>query len=600
MSIPLLTQVYDETRRLAIAGSVVAGGDFRLKKLIAPLEQAGAKVPVFAKVAELVKSLVDCTEKTSAAALLELCTLVNAVLYTQGETGLTGTLEPLDTTELGMQTTETNARLLKPLLEALTSTGSGRLETIKEAYERGAFRDLRLVSPTLAALDDTFSEIGDFLAIEVLPIYGKAILPELKAKFDMKGRGGHVRRLKLMHQLDPVGTRDTVKQALDSGSKEMKVGAIECLGTDSEDLAFLLEQAKAKSKEVRNAALISLSRMDAEEAVEALKNALMGGDLTFQAIFAIRKCTHPKLLKYLLEESRKEFESVCTEADVKTAESSAERLITLLNCLTDRHDRTTESTILDFFSKFPELNRKKFGPIEYNISVRVVELLSNGTKKMQKMLAITHAALDPGLLAIAFNTACNSLTPAKAYDEYSPYFTAKIDEKKKQKDPAFAKQSVLLSQLENQFHYRRGVLLKESSGDSMMEWDSRWLDLAVKKQSSVMVSIFIRPGHAAANTFLSKTFSREFPSFKSFLESSRLLSNMVFAEHPDATAAVVSVLSRLGGKKCKDFWGAYLMCQLIAKLPKSAVPALEELIPSLHERIVDGILEAVNELKQKP
>ena len=43
MSIPVLTQVYDEVRRLAIAGSVVAPGDFRLKKLVPQLEQAGKK-----------------------------------------------------------------------------------------------------------------------------------------------------------------------------------------------------------------------------------------------------------------------------------------------------------------------------------------------------------------------------------------------------------------------------------------------------------------------------------------------------------------------------------------------------------------------------
>ena len=59
MSIAVLTQVYDEVRRLAIAGSVVARGDFRLKKLIPPLEQAGAKAPVFAKVAEAVKAVVE-------------------------------------------------------------------------------------------------------------------------------------------------------------------------------------------------------------------------------------------------------------------------------------------------------------------------------------------------------------------------------------------------------------------------------------------------------------------------------------------------------------------------------------------------------------
>ncbi|MFO0882631.1 MAG: hypothetical protein U0894_00315 [Pirellulales bacterium] len=66
MSIPVLTQVYDEVRRLSIAGSLVASGDFRLKKLVAPLEQSGQKAPVFTKVAQAVTKLVESTEKTSA------------------------------------------------------------------------------------------------------------------------------------------------------------------------------------------------------------------------------------------------------------------------------------------------------------------------------------------------------------------------------------------------------------------------------------------------------------------------------------------------------------------------------------------------------
>src|SRR5215813_3691857 len=101
MSIQVLIQVYDEMRRLAIAGSVVAPGDFRLKKLIAPLEQSGAKAPVFAKVADAVKKVVDGNEKTSAATLLELSTLVNAILYTQGETGAAGDLQEIETTDMG-------------------------------------------------------------------------------------------------------------------------------------------------------------------------------------------------------------------------------------------------------------------------------------------------------------------------------------------------------------------------------------------------------------------------------------------------------------------------------------------------------------------
>jgi hypothetical protein len=103
--------------------------------------------------------------------------------------------------------------------------------------ERGTFKDLRLVTPALNALDDPYPEIADLVASKVLPLYGKAILPELKAKLDLKGRGGNLYRLRLLHKLDAEGTRDTVKQALDEGSKEIRVAAIECLGTSGDDLA---------------------------------------------------------------------------------------------------------------------------------------------------------------------------------------------------------------------------------------------------------------------------------------------------------------------------------------------------------------------------
>src|SRR5438046_1901064 len=87
MSLALIQESAKEVRRLAIAGSPLAVGDFRLKKLVAPLEQAGAKVPVFAQVAKAISDLVNGNEADSAAHLLSLSTLVNAILYTQGHTG---------------------------------------------------------------------------------------------------------------------------------------------------------------------------------------------------------------------------------------------------------------------------------------------------------------------------------------------------------------------------------------------------------------------------------------------------------------------------------------------------------------------------------
>ncbi len=334
MSIPVLIQTYDEVRRLAIAGSVVAPGDFRLKKLVPLLEQAGQKAPVFSKVGEAVNRLVESNEKTSAAALLELATLVAAILYTQGETGCEGELTPLKTVDLGRPKTQVSARVLKPLQEALTTTGSGRLEIIRDAFERGMCQDLRLIAPALAALDDTYADIGDFAAQKILPLYGSAILPELQAAFDPKGRSGHVRRLLLMHQLDQENTRVYVRRALDEGSKEVRVAAIGCLGDSPDELPFLLEQVKAKAKEVRTAALKALGCCDSADAAQVLCDAMTSADFAL-AVEPIRTSRSPVVTGVLLDAAEKQFAALLAgkERDSKKLTEQNERMCLLLECL---------------------------------------------------------------------------------------------------------------------------------------------------------------------------------------------------------------------------------------------------------------------------
>src|SRR6266404_3317571 len=139
MSLALIQESAREVRRLAIAGSPLAVGDFRLKKLIAPLEQAGAKAPVFAQVGKAIGELVNGNEADSAARLLSLSTLLNAILYTQGQTGTDAAFQELEIFSASASTTRTTARVLKPIIEALTSSGGGRFEVVKSAVERGVF-----------------------------------------------------------------------------------------------------------------------------------------------------------------------------------------------------------------------------------------------------------------------------------------------------------------------------------------------------------------------------------------------------------------------------------------------------------------------------
>src|SRR5262245_40589220 len=125
MSLALIQESAKEVRRLAIAGSPLAVGDFRLKKLIAPLEQAGAKVPVFAQVAKAISDLVNGSDTESAAHLLNLSTLLNAILYTQGQSGTDASYGDLEAYTANCSSTRTTSRVLKPLVVALTSTGGG-------------------------------------------------------------------------------------------------------------------------------------------------------------------------------------------------------------------------------------------------------------------------------------------------------------------------------------------------------------------------------------------------------------------------------------------------------------------------------------------
>jgi hypothetical protein len=592
MSIAVLTQVYDEMRRLAIAGSVVARGDFRLKKLIPALDQAGGKAPVFARVAEAVKAVVDSEEQTSGQALLELSKLVNAILYTQGESGATGTLEPIQTADLRGTTTQASARTLKPLLEALTTTGSGRFELIRDAHDRGAFRDLRLVKPAVEALDDVYPEIADFVADKILTLYDKAILPDLRARFDIKGRGGHPRRLRLMHALDPSGSRDLVKQALDAGSKEVKVAAIECLGAEPDDLSYLVEQAAAKAQEVRQAAYRALAAVNDEAAVAVLHKAMSGKDLDLAAD-SLRQSRNPKLLSQLIAEAERELTALRKTKEKKEVSRIIGRLVTLASCLSGREDSSSEAFLSKVFAQRVELAKIRGDSASgSDLNSAIARIMEQGTKDLRQALAEAHASLPPDDLPACFRAARRVLPAAKVYAIFSVHVTAKVDDKKKQRDPAWAKREAIVAAITE----RHDVGSESDQQDEPPALDHRWLDLAVEMKQLPLVRHLIRPGHQKANDFLKQTFSETFKKAKQLHDCQEVVACMIHAAHPEATEAFVTVLEKFGKKS--DYFG-YWFGNLVVDLPKSAIPRLETLIPNLNDRIADSLLGSIQQLREK-
>lgn len=589
MSIAVLTQVYTEARRLAIAGSVVARGDFRLKKLLPPLEAAGKQAPVFAKVAEAATKVIDGPEASSAEALLELTSLVNAVLYTQGETGLAGKLDAVETTDLGGSVVQTSARVLKPLLEALSSTGSGRLELVKDAHERGLFRDLRLVKPALAAIDDPYPEIADLMTEKVLPLYGKAILPELRSKYDPKGTKGHPRRLKLMHAVDAAGTKELVKAALDGGSKEVKVAAIACLG--AEDLSFLVEQAAAKAQDVRAAAYQSLARIDKPEAVAVLAKAVAGKDYPLVGD-AIENGGNPKLADVLVNEIRTTVDGLPKLKEKKLVGAAVQRATLLLGSFPKGDHPAADALLLDLFARRGDIAKVKGdGHSGSDVGETVIQVMSDASKVTRSALVAAHASLAPDELRHAVDAGRQVLSAAAFYDTFAPYLTAGIGGKK---DAAAAKRDVVAATLGGGRHTY--WWWHDDHDADLPPLDPRWLDSAVRIKYVNLVRAVGRPGHAEANAFLSAEHDRLVKAAKSQDELMAVLSAMIRLDHPDAATLLTASYLKAARKTSSN---TYWYHHYVRRLPKTAIPVLEAIVPQLKDRHAENWLEAIEELRTK-
>lgn len=595
MSLAILHQVYDETRRLAIAGSSVAPGDFRLKKLLPSLDQAGAKSPVFAKLAQSAKALVESNEKSASVALLELGTLINSILYTQGESGAEGKLQPIPSIDFGLARTQTSAKLLKPLLEALTTTGSGRMEVIRSSHEQGLFRDLRLIRPALQALDDAYSEVAEYIAKEVLPIYGPALLPELESQFNPKGKAGQPRRLLLMHQLDPVRARQHVQASLEEGSKELRVAAIQCLGTSEEDLPFLLEQSKAKARDVREAALTGLARLDHKEAIKVLIAQIDSKDLA-AATEALRATQSADVVKVLHERTQSQLTTVTTGKFKNKTDRAKEvdRLVALLNCLRGRSDKATEKLHLELVKSAETLQAAK----DADLLEAFARNLSLGSAAMKKALCSMHPTLGAAQLDDVFSAAIDVWQPDKTFEELSPYLIAYAPTGGKKMSAVAEKGEAICECLVNLEFTIPNRPHRYWRAYEPSQISKKWLELAIEKNLDEVTMVLARLDKKKAWPALSAMYEKAMKAksgSRDFWTISQVLSAMIEAEHPDRVDAMIALIKRLSSST--SYYGSWILQKIPDLPPKEAVTKLEALLPSLKDRLADDVISYIFVLK---
>ncbi len=605
MSLPLLIECSNEIRRLAIAGSSLAIGDFRLKRFIEPLKKAGEKAAVFAKIATAVESLIKSTEKDSAENLLMLATLIHAVLYTQGETSVKGEFTDLIPDDMGILTPQTLTRILNPLIEALTTTGSGRFEIIKDANEKGLFKDLRLINPALNALNDSYGEIGDYVANKVLPIYGKSVLKKIQDGFNLKGGRGDARRLEAIHKICGEEAWDLYVEAAEKGSKDVRLSAIKCLesvGKKSDKaLPILINQVKSKSKEVRKAAYSALCKEKNETAVDILINAIKGEDLKLITWY-IRENRSPRLLEYMIDESEQILSSLPDKKDDSDKSKNISRFLDIILCFQTRKDRKTEEFLLSCFAEKDEIDQiKSKDQTSYSgkdIVLRVADLLLQmGTPDTFEALIKDHESYDADLLTYAFIAAMRSKEPAYVYEHFSPY----ILEKSKLRKQMTLKGEKILYIAQQYFKIKKSPLYKaepdavshESANagriNYMFDWDSRWLDVAVKAQAISLVSRLIGPKDHQAIDFLVDMYNK-----RGREHLYEIMLGLIQAEYPEVSRLIIQSIQKTVNQSY-SYERNYLI-SMFRYLPKESLPELEAFAKTLPDKIMEEMLKYINNM----
>ena len=269
-----LYDLQQELNRLFIAGSKFAKNDPRLQKYIPILKKLGEKAPVFNKLAQEVEALLQAESQQSAEKLLSVSTLLYSVLYTQGVTiqaEATKALQEPNVSIADVNTTYSYLQL-KPVLQALTQSNSGRLEVLKDAFERGIFKDSRTFGYLSYALADKYTELADYVLQTIIPTCGQAMLPFLLSDFRLEDKTENVRRLQLLYQLKYAEMDSLMDKIFGESLPNLQAEAISIIAekkdTQTED--FIMSLTSDKNKLVREASYKALAILGTQRSIDKL------------------------------------------------------------------------------------------------------------------------------------------------------------------------------------------------------------------------------------------------------------------------------------------------------------------------------------------
>lgn len=610
MSTALLQELHQELRRIYIAGSDLALGDYRLKRMLPQFQQLGERAPIFKRLGEGIAALIepaDTENYQSAEQLQDLNLLLTSVLRTQGMTSPQGELRPLENHPVSLSTF-LSYRKLAAVEEALTTTGSNRYEVVVHAFEEGMFRDLRLLALAVRALGDPYSEIADFAMQKILPSYGAEVVPYLIDSFDPMGGKVESRKLQVIGQAGGEDVLDLIFQAAESGAEEVRVTAIRLLAAHDSYVSDLLAWTKDRKKSIREAAYQALAVMNDEAAIERIYEAFAGKDIEIAAE-AAAQCSSKQLTAWLVRDLGEELKhAIDNPGDKKKAEASQKKMNHFLTALEGKRSDSLYKLYFEVTRQY-SLYISSSGLDLVDAAAHYLEH-ENSMEALEALYILEQHNMR--YLSYAFRASFRQLSPSALYEHYVHSVRNKWKMKTNKETQQKLKQ--FLTILEQQViaypfqlypnlwgspeetTYLRTVELMPVDQVAQL-WDSRWLDWFIEVQATHLVCVFARSDHTGSQSFLMERILEmtdlRHPSFDIML----LGLERAGVDATIRSELLLSVLEQKRSSNLYSFEGRVL--ESLYQLPLSYQDRLADMIQNYRYTAREQLRYVWNEMEKK-
>ena len=231
MDLKGLYELHDRLEAVAVAGVNLAGEDFRLKRAVEGIEPLAKASPVIKKLYVMAQNLLSDGCKDRAACLLDTLALSQALLCTQAGYGADPgeELKPLAAFPRPHSACQPYSAV-KPLEEALTSTGGGRYSLVEEAVKEHPekLEDYRIQNALVDSLSDHYADIAK-LTESYLSKQDESFVPLLKHGFDKAPESGKIHRMRAVSSIAKEKENDFYIEILEHSKKELRSETIRAL-----------------------------------------------------------------------------------------------------------------------------------------------------------------------------------------------------------------------------------------------------------------------------------------------------------------------------------------------------------------------------------